>query len=96
MKCSILFVCKTACSDELSAFTITFTSSNLTLQTSKRFRQKNQKKRDFVNILSNQMLQMSKRSRQKRKNQEKRDFCKLARKEIEKLSCSFTHLISFF
>ena len=92
----MLFVCKAACSNELSAFATTFTSSNLTLQASKRFRQKNQEKRDFVNTSSNQMLQMSKRFRQKRKNQEKRDFCKLARKEIEKLSCSFTHLISFF
>src|SRR5947207_4935109 len=94
MKCSMLFVCKAACSSGLSASATTFTPPNLTLQASKRFRQKNQEKRNFVNTLSNQMLQMSKRFRQKRKNQEKRDFCKLARKEIEKLSCSFTHLIS--
>src|SRR5947207_2535529 len=94
MKCSMLFVCKAACSGRLPASATTFTPPNLTLQASKRFRQKNQEKRDFVNTPPNQMLQMGKRSRQKRKNQEKRNFCKLARKEIEKLSCSSTHLIS--
>src|SRR5437764_874980 len=97
MKCSMLFVCKAACSGGLSASATTFTSSNQTLQASKRFRQKNQEKRDFVNTSSNQMLQMGKRSRQKRKDQEKRDFCKLARKEIEKTSLLFhsSHISSF-